>query len=233
MDINFPLLMPAPVFRFDNNTKIIWDGNSLFAGIGASSGAFNTPTQAMALHPFNQVSSSVNLAISGQTWRQMNGLDGGSSADVDAAYDPTKKNILICWEGTNAIYNVGRTGIQAAQDAGDYIAARKTLFPDLLIVVLTTIPRRGNTTLCNYLLEHDQYLKDNRQRLGIDLIIDIRQEIPLINFLGDSDPPFSATQSLWAESSFWIHFNDYGYSLVSKAIADCIRYLNSSACPVL
>jgi hypothetical protein len=215
----------SPWFAMNGGVNVIWDGNSLFAGMGASGPSGYTPAQAMALAPFSGAGAWTNLGISGQTWRQMNGLDGGSSADVDAAWDASRRNVLITWEGTNAVFNVGRTGLQAGGDAAAYFAARRAAHPQQWIVALTSLPRRGSTATCNELIAHDDYLRANWPSLGVDLLIDIRAEVPEFNFLGDSDGPFVATQIYWAESSFWIHPNDAGYALIAAAIARRIRRL--------
>lgn len=105
--------------KFDPSTlAITFDGNS-HVSIIRESGQFPTLPANMGSVPIN------NIGIGGETWRTLNGLDGGSSADVDAAYVEGKTNVLIVVEGTNTLREFSRTAPQAWQDAIDYCNARQ------------------------------------------------------------------------------------------------------------
>ena len=138
------ILSNVAKIRFSTaNTTVTCDGNSITAGIVHTSGpAAYYPAQLSNLSPIKGQFTAANFGGSGQTTRQMNGLDGGSASDVDGAYVAGKKNILIAWEGTNSIDPVaaGRNGIQAAQDMADYVAARIAIHPGWIILVMTTLP---------------------------------------------------------------------------------------------
>lgn len=144
----------------DAATTVTCDGNSITNGDTHTTGtAAHYPNQLAALAPISGQFSCLNLGISGQTTRMMNGLDGGSTADVDAAFIPGKKNILIAWEGTNSELN-GRTGTQWAQDMADYVAARIAANPGWIIVLMTTLP---------YILSNHSQAQTNQENADIEV----------------------------------------------------------------
>lgn len=131
----------AQSYWIDNTVNFVFDGNSL---VFRDSGAGTLMMQMARRSPvLGSRAILSNVSVDGQTTRQMNGLDGGSSADVDAAWVAGKKNVLVAWEGTNSIWTGARTGAQAAQDMWDYIVARQAVHTWDKIVVGTTIPRQG------------------------------------------------------------------------------------------
>lgn len=118
-----------------------------------------------------------SLGIQGQTWQAMTSVHG----DVDFYFVPGKTNILYTVEGTNSICNAGRTGLQAAADAGVYAAAVKAVHPEIKIFNVLTIPRRGvsyfgvagaNAELNAY----DDEFKKNYKSLGFDGYVDLRPD---------------------------------------------------------
>lgn len=105
--------------KFDPSTlAVTFDGNS-HVSIIRESGQFPTLPANMGSVPIN------NIGIGGETWRRLNGLDGGSAADVDAAYVEGKTNVLIAWEGTNTLRDLTRSAAQSWQDCIDYCNARQ------------------------------------------------------------------------------------------------------------
>jgi hypothetical protein len=166
-----------------------------------------------------------NLGINGQTWRQMNGLDGGSSSDVDGAFDATKVNILIAWEWTNAICNTHRTVAQVVQDATDYVAARRAANPWAKIFTGTALPRMNSSTdqtlvdSDNALLDQcNAYLLANFKAMGFDGVFDVRQSgsyYAMSNYLIQTfNDMATATNTYWASNDSTgqhIHQNSNGY----------------------
>lgn len=201
-----------------SDMNVVFDGNSLVFGIGATVGTLATRTMANAPMAGSGASSS-NVAISSQTWRSMNGLDGGSTADVDGAWQADKYNVLVAWESTNTI-NGGRSPAQCLQDCADYIAARQAVHP-WRVVLLTTIPRY--TFEDADLQSWNVLIKKTYRQIGADVLVDAR--VGRLNFDGTTAAGFQATQDLWNEVSAWIHLNDSGYQMVSEWITAGLRRL--------
>ena len=128
--------------RLDWSSPInaVLDGNSIAAGTNASSSAYYINALVAAMAPMSGAVPFSNIAIGGQTTRQMDGLDGGSSADVDAAWVSGKTNILVAWELTNHIISTGCSGEEAAQVMADYIAHRLAVHP-WRVIIMTALPR--------------------------------------------------------------------------------------------
>lgn len=244
-----PALAGSPRIKFNSTLNVVCDGNSLFAGQG---GGQNIPRVLAKTAPFSatthpisqsydatqlvnttnyvkwQTDKSVtvlNIAISGQTWRKMNGLDGYSAADVDGAWVAGKTNVLILWEGTNSISS-GRTAAQAIQDATDYITARQAAvnaaYPGKrwIILVGTCLPRQNSgtdqtlvDTLNATIDSYNALLRAQYKTMGAHGLFDVRQEGSPFNwYMPDGVTPdyriatFEAnctgTSSLWQGTDF-------------------------------
>jgi lysophospholipase L1-like esterase len=215
--------------------NIVFDGNSLFSGVGASGSGTYLPTQVAGIAPMSGSGASYsNKGVSGQTWRQMDGFDGGSSSDVDAAWVNGKTNILVTWETSNSVFNTGRTAAQTIVDAQSYINNRLTAHSGWKIVLMTTLPRQisGNQTLTNTnnaINETvDAYFRQNYRAMGAKALVDIRAGNSPFNFTGYTNTDFSAsnTDSLWYEAlGGRVHPNDAGYAVIAKMIANTLRRL--------
>jgi hypothetical protein len=225
-----PTLNSVGRVRHAGGSNTVWDGNSLFAGVGASSGANRVPEKTGSLAPLAGTGSTVvNLGVSGQTWRQMDGLDSGNAADVDAAWVAGKTNILIVWETTNAVFNAGRTGIQAAQDEAQYIADRKAVHP-WKVVALTTIPRQNADAQATLdaknaeLVAADNYMRRNYRSMGIDVLVDLRAPGSPFAFANYLPTTWDAQAGLWNEASGGrVHLSDAGYLIVAQMVASGLR----------
>lgn len=95
---------PAPstaLFRLGANTHVLVDGNSYYAKWTYDPidrvGPLNTFLRSRGI-------ASSNTAVAGQPWTAM--LKG--LADVVAAFDPAKSNVLVCGETRNFVANVPR-----------------------------------------------------------------------------------------------------------------------------
>lgn len=219
-----------PVIR-PSSINFVFDGNSLVAGNGSS---VPLPAQLAALAPLSLYSVPVvNRGISGQSTRMMNGLDGGSSSDVDSAWVSGKTNILFVWEGTNTVFNTARTGLQAASDMTDYIAVRQSSHP-WVVVLLTTIPR-DQDSMTEYqqiaangeLNVYDAYLKSNYKTMGAQRVVDVRQAgSPFITTTYTKAAMATlASSGLWMSGDYsgHIHLNDAGYAVIAGYCADAIQ----------
>lgn len=225
-------LSAKPRLKFTSAVNLVFDGNSLFFGEGATASQFRVPDQVMALAPVagsGATRTGSGNPVSGQTWRQMNGLDGGSTADVDGAWSAGKTNILIIWETTNSVYNGGRTGLQAAQDCADYIAARKALNP-WKVVLLTTIPREQGSNQTDrdaknaQLAAADNFMRGNYRAMGADVLCDVRVAGSPFAFASYLPSDFTAAGDVWkAGESPRIHLNDSGYSVIAGLIGSSLR----------
>lgn len=218
------------------NANVVLDGNSLFAGSHMASGIGGVaPLAGSGVNP-------VSVAVSGQTWRHMNGLDAGVggittpvTTDVSGAFVAGKENILILWEDTNAIFNTGnpRTAEQTIQDQIAYIAARKAEQPTWKIILLTAIPRQdANKTLQasgNAALDTIRaWQKDNFRRIGVDQLVDTRYPGSPFDFANYNDATFTQADALYnateVASNNRIHISfevgrPFISGLVGKAIA--------------
>lgn len=96
-----PVAPPARAFRIGASTNIVVDANSYYAHwvydpINAV-GAFGQLVR-------ERGASSKNVAIAGQTWRNMR----MNLTDMVNSFDPTKENVLVCGETRNFVAQVSR-----------------------------------------------------------------------------------------------------------------------------
>lgn len=228
-------------FAGTSGPNLIADGNSLTFGAGSTPG--NTWIEQLARMAAFSLNGTVitNVGVNGQTWRMMNGLDGGSVTDVDNCYVTGRTNILICWETTNACWAMtgGRTAAQVVQDATDYIAARKAAAAaagvTLIVILVGTIPREGGggvatdadrIALSAVLDEADSIMASTWAAMGADVYVDPRQPGSPFAWRGYSKANFDATQSLWAESyPGRIHLTDAGYAVVTNLIGSALQQM--------
>ena len=183
---------------------LAFDGNSLGAGYG-------NPAIAPLAQAFTLLSASFsdlvqnNVSVSGQTTREMNGLDGGSAADVDAAFVPGRINFLFVWEVTNDVIRNSATAATAAANMQSYVQNRMAKNP-WRIIILSTLPRQDSagTTQAAIdatnatLLAADAIIRKNCRAWGARGFIDVRCEgsrFRLENF----STAFSRNDDLWLE----------------------------------
>lgn len=226
-----PALLGAAIVRYlPSTTNVVLDGNSLVAGTGSSVPAYNLAGQVASLPPISGQLSITNLGIGGQTTRQMNGMDGGSSADVDAAWVSGKTNVLLVWEGTNSIYGGGRTASQAYQDMADYCAARLALNP-WLIVIINTLPRQiGNPVaedaMNAKLVDYNAQLAAGYRSMGARAVVDVRQAGSPFAFTNYSQASYDATVDYWKNPEYIkVHLSDTGYSVIAGYVASQLKRL--------
>ena len=215
----------VPPLKASAAVKVVFDGNSLVQGVGATS----TPLPAAFASLVPGVASVSNLGGSGRTWRQMNGLDGGSSAAVDAAFDPAKKNVLFAWETTNSVFNAGRSAAQTIQDATDYIAARKYVHPGWRIVLLTSIPRQPGLAGNQAMASVDAAFLANYRAMGADAVVNVRRQGSYFNFADYTDATFANDPNgYWSEAAGGrVHLRDPAYQLIAGWCREAFKRLRA------
>ena len=215
----------VPPLKPSSTVKVVFDGNSLVQGVGATS----TPLPTAFAAQVPGLASVTNLGGSGRTWRQMNGLDGGSSAAVDAAFDASKTNVLFAWETTNSVFNAGRTAAQTIQDAADYIAARRAAHPGWRIVLLTSIPRQPGLTQNQAMAAVDAAFLANYRAMGDDAVVNVRRPGSYFNFADYSDATFANDPSgYWFEAAGGrVHLRDPAYLLIAGWCREAFKRLRA------
>ena len=215
----------VPPLKPSATVKVVFDGNSLVQGVGATS----TPLPAAFASLVPGVASVSNLGGSGRTWRQMNGLDGGSSAAVDAAFDPAKKNVLFAWETTNSVFNAGRSAAQTIQDATDYIAARRAAHPGWRIVLLTSIPRQPGLAGNQAMASVDAAFLANYRAMGADAVVNVRRQGSYFNFADYTDATFANDPNgYWSEAAGGrVHLRDPAYQLIAGWCSEAFKRLRA------
>lgn len=96
-----PVAPPTQAFRIGANTNIVVDANSYYAHWVYDPidkvGAFGQLVR-------ERGASSKNVAIAGQTWRNMR----MNLTDMVNSFDPAKQNVLVCGETRNFVAQVSR-----------------------------------------------------------------------------------------------------------------------------
>lgn len=221
---------PGNFFQFTGtNANIVFDGNSLVAGVGASgpSGYLYNQVENM---PFLNGTPVQSFAVGGQTTADMR----SRGWLVDAAYVAGKRNILIAWEGTNSIYNSGgMPARQAADDMALYLSDRRAAHSDWTVILLTTIARQpagpwGTTNAANaVLLAYDDILLAEFRTLGADYLVHVRKAgspFAIADFTSSTfeNAPYISYEAP-GEVTAHIHLNDLGYSVVAGLIGQRLR----------
>lgn len=197
------------------NANVVWAGNSLFEGVGATSGNA-LPDQVAAIPPMNLGSRSVNTGVGGWTWDNL--IANGPS--VDGLYDPeASSNVFIAWEGTNQIFNAGGSAVDAYGLCRQWTDQRLAVHPKARIVHMTTLPRNGTSGQCGALIAYNNLLVSGWNSTGAAALVDVRK-LPEFNFLGTDAGGFSPTY--WSDM---IHPNDAGYALLASLVSDTLRTL--------
>lgn len=247
---------------FDNTLNLVIDGNSMIYGIGGAQNITRilakTAPIAVTTIPITQSGDATPLAgsptykwqstkgvilthfgVSGQTWRQMNGLDGGSAADVDGAYDTNKaQNYLITYEATNALTVAHRTVAQTIQDATDYATARRAAHPWKKIFAGTQPPRMNSSTnqsivdADNLVLDqYNAYLLAHYKEMGFDGVFDVRQAGSPFNLpdylIATFNAAAAAPNTVWSTGDTGhVHPSSTGYDYIVK---QCIMPMLTAA----
>jgi lysophospholipase L1-like esterase len=189
-----------------NNSRMVFDGNSLTAGQG-STGGLTYPAQLITLLGGLGITGiySQNLGVGGQTTENM---ASDASTQVDTLINSSVSNILFAWEIGNDIYFNG--DVSAAQTAfQNYCTARRSAGWDKIIVIGLT-PRNQSTsfgddiTAFNTKLQSaDTWLKANYGTFA-DAFVDIRADSRLSDY----------TNGAYYVDG--IHYTNAGYGVVAE-----------------
>lgn len=225
-----PILSGAlPRMKFDADTNIICDGNSLTAGVGG----FAWPNGLKTREGFTTCTIA-QFAVSGQTTLQMS----SNAADIDGAWKDGKRNVLVVWEGTNSICNANpfRSAALAAGDMQAYIAARLALHP-WIVLVGTCLPRQTamgqtQTTDQNTILDaYNALVRANYRAWGAKGLFDVRQAGSAFNV---SDYQMASFETMADSTGYWasgetnnhIHLSSPGYHhLIDNFIVPALKRL--------
>lgn len=214
--------------------NLVFDGNSITRGQGATNAIHNLTACVARRTPYVGTSQPAlqNLGVDGQTWRMMDGLDAGSSADVDAAWTVGKTNVLIAWEGTNSL-QAGRTVLQAVGDATTYLANRQAANSWDVRVIATAMPRgqadvaSGTIAGMNALIDAwNTYIRANYIAMGFTHLIDVRTGNSPYNFNSYTAGDFTAAAPYYYQTdAVNTHPNDLGYSCLSSIFSDALSLI--------
>lgn len=213
-----PILGSQSFLRYSSNINIVFDGNSLVQATQVPSGD-GIAEKTATLAPLSSLVVVKNIGVNGQT---INDMRNRGSAYADANFVAGKKNMLIAWEGTNAIFNSGATGAVAGAQMEQYCVERLAAHPDWIIVLMTTLPRfstgsfsivDGNAQLDAY----NAYLQANFKRMGARKVVDVRAS----GVFAYTGPTMSAAMSPLMNDT--IHYNSAGGALLSQYLADGLK----------
>lgn len=218
-----PIMGCGPKAVFTTAAAVVAiDGNSIIAD-GSIAGYMRD------LPPISGGLVVSHTGIGGQTIRDMI----NSPSDINAMYSPTKECFLIVFEGTNSIFNEGRTGVEAAADLAEYIAARQAWvtanYPagKLWRVVPTTAIPRGSflgstwdaVTGETQLQAYNAYIRANFAAMGAERFVECRRTGGPFDFT-DSTNPANFPGALWDDMT---HPSDAGQLILAGYINDVLK----------
>ena len=187
--------MPGAAEQRAPRLNLAIDGNSLSIAVNG------VPSYATYL-PF----TSTNVALGGQTTRDM--IE--SFGDVQAAFDPAARNILVAWEGTNDLY-FGATPAQAVAHLETYRAAATGKGWE--VIVLTLLPRASTPDPVAF----------ERQRLAVNDGLR-RARLPLVDVGADTEMgPFPAVLAGVYYQTDRVHLAERGSRRIAAAVTRAIH----------
>jgi lysophospholipase L1-like esterase len=217
---------------------VICDGNSLTAGVGASSAATYWPTQAVALAPITGFGvTPINVAVAGQGIATVGSggaattMAGRAAVEVDARLVAGKHNILTAWDYTNEVKYLSGDGVQAHANMMAYCLARRAAAAGktLRIIVVTTIPAiyaaqtQPTINTWNAGLATANELTRQNYRQYADVLADLAGNITFATLFANgvyTASPFIAT-GLYSSDN--VHLNDAGYAVVAQIMANAMK----------
>lgn len=117
--------------------NLIFDGNSLTSGTGASAGQ-DYPNQTLTLINIG-VAGFNNFAVSGQTTPQM---ESDAATQIDPLFNAGYHlNALLAWEVTNDLVVNGANGATAYSNFKTYCQHRKDAHAGMVIIIFGVLPR--------------------------------------------------------------------------------------------
>lgn len=216
----------------NESVNIVMDGNSLIFGNATPDPTHRIGDQLMLLSPINGAMTYKRIAIGGQTFKTMTGIGGGSMADVHAAFEAGKENLLFILEGVNSA-NAGMSGATIIQDCKNYITAAKAVHPEWRVYIIIAPPFQedANPAVKNAAVdEYNAYVRRNYKRLGAEGFVETRP----------TGGPLAYTKYNYSETTFTksghyqdgIHLNGAGNAIVAQYIATKLMAIPNEAPPL-
>lgn len=238
-----PILSGVARLVFSSSgVNIVCHGDSLT--YGQSGATFPYPEQLQQLPPINGQVVCRNLGQNGQQWDQM--MSSGSGAAADSFYDPSKANILIAWEDTNAVNIGGFNAVQTDQKRAAYFAERLAVHPNWMIIGMTTLPIyyqgwSDATAASINAIQNDvsDRLRANWRSMGLKGLVDVQQAGSVFRLPNYLKTTFQAAnvdgQSIWSPNdqfggggsgqNQWVHPSNIGYTQIAKMVAAVLKRL--------
>lgn len=231
---------PAAPFRIGADTNIVVDANSYYA-----KWEYDPIDKVGALGQLvrSRGATSQNVAIPGQTWANMR----LNLVDVVSAFDPTKRNILVCGETRNWVASTaGAASEQAVDQAKRYINAVQAAVRERYgkefdrVVLCGTIPNSTfgdepwktdvpgfNRTLIGF----DSYARAHYREMGADAFADFRANTQWFGGDGTTKPGFAQSQATVREpvnTGEWVHPVGAAREAFASVIADTLTSLEEA-----
>jgi len=192
-------------------SRIVFDGNSLTAGTGATAG--NTyPEQVMASFTGR---SSWNYGVAGQTTTQM-GADAAAQIDILKRNLYTGQNVVVAWEITNELVS-GVSATDAYNNFVTYCTNRRTA--GFNVIALTVLPR---TTAGQAQFYADRLEVNTNIRANWSSFADGIADVALDGRIGDDGDQADATY--YSDTT---HLNDAGYGIVAGIVTEALQRLGA------
>lgn len=206
--------------------NIVIDGDSNMASSQLSNIPDKLWYQLQALSPLNEAITIKNLARGGATFETMlTGSDGSGIADVHAAFEPGKTNILPI-NGCLNPATQGKSSTAILADCKAYIDAAHAVHPEWRIFILTQPAGKddGNTGYNIAIDEFNAYVRVNYAVLGAEGFIELRPPGGVFDY----QPPYVYSETTFVKSQRYIddvHWSPTGVQVVAGYIADKLAAL--------
>ena len=184
---------------------VLYAGNSLTHGYGATSPDMSYPSRTMA--ELGALTPWQNLGHDGETTRQM---AAEAATLIDAQMNPDRPPVVVVWEGTNDVVQ-GATAIEAYQHLADYCRARKAV--GFSVILLTTLPGYNSAYPAFNSVQGplNDLLRANWASFA-DALVDV-----------GALPEFQGGPSVVYYSADHFHLQDAGYELVAQRVGPTLH----------
>lgn len=231
-----------------NKINLFLRGDSISAGLGTTTGDTRDVFIAQAVNSLAGQTLSyydttyregeslnykiANMSLGGSSWANTAG-GGAPGSDAyplreDLAYpqrtqtlcfDNDSQNIFTYWLGTNDLaYDGTLTGADAWTRAATRIAALRAQYPDLKIIVCTTVKREMLAPLNNRINDYNVLMRANFLTAGADALADFEADISQLNITTGV-----TTDTLYYTDE--IHLTNLSHSLLKNVWLDAVNSL--------
>lgn len=205
-----------------NGLHIVVDGSSVTT---ANYGNIGTLDVHLMMHEplASSGATHIGLGVGGETWLDM----AAAGAEVDAAFDPGRVNVLVTYETSNSLAS-GRTAAQVLGDITAYTAGRKAAHPEWLIVWIESLPYGGSSawaTLNADKIAIDAAIQADPLTYGFDAFAATRTH-PAFDHDGTTTVAFTDYAAYWHETGVpYAHPTDEGKAVIAPGIAQAVADL--------